>query len=258
MPTVKDFFDRINEFAPFSTIEKWDNCGLQVGSPTLTVTGCVVALDVTNEVIALAQEQGANLIVTHHPVIFRPLSAIRGDDRLNRLITAGIASISAHTNLDRAVDGVNDALFRALGLSEPEPFPNAYSLGWMGVLPQPMTVPELAVYVRGKLHAGAVQYAGMSPESLQIIRKVAVASGASGDDVIAAKDAGVDALITGEAKHSDWIDAVNLEFPMLAAGHHDTEKVVLEPLQRKLASFFPKVPFWTYQEMRLYTLSGIS
>lgn len=250
MPTVEAIYRILDAFAPFATAEGWDNCGLQLGAPDWEVTGCVVALDVTQGALRLAQERGANLIVTHHPIIFRPLRAIPGNDRICRMISRGIASISAHTNLDKAKGGVNDALFAALGLTAPEPFPNGEGVGRIGLLPRELTAPELAAYIKERLDARGVAFTEGGG-----IRRVAIGSGACGDLVTAARDAGADALITGEAKHSDYIDALNLSFPLFAAGHHDTEKVVLEPLRKLLEEHFPTLPCAVYGDFPVRLLA---
>lgn len=233
-PTAGAVLAALERLAPYSQAEAWDNCGLQAGSPAQIVTGCLVALDVTMEAIRQAEVMGANLIVTHHPLIFRPLSAIPGGDRICRLIAGGIASISAHTNLDRAAGGVNDALCAALSLSEPKALDSGMRLG---LLPAEMTLPELAEYVRKRLGAPAVEYLGEGT-----VRRAAVFSGAGGDAWEEAKAASADVLITGEVKHNEWIDAWNHRFPLAAAGHHATEQVVLGPLARYLSSCFPEMP----------------
>lgn len=234
MLIVSDVVSALEQLAPYSLAEEWDNCGLQCGSPDREVTGCLVALDVTLPAIRHAQRMGANLIVTHHPLIFRPLKSISGEDRICRLISAGIASVSAHTNLDRAAGGVNDALFDALGLAGPVKLDSGMRIG---TLPAETSLPELADYVRERLRSPQVEYLGEGR-----VRRAAVFSGAGGDAWEEAKKASADVLITGEAKHNEWIDAWNHGFPMVAAGHHFTEQVVLEPLKRYLSGKFPGMP----------------
>jgi len=249
MPTVQDIYQAVDAFAPYSLAASWDNCGLQVGDPGMTVTGCVIALDVTMEALSLAQRRGANLLLTHHPVIFRPLCAIRGEDRIAWMLSHRMAAVSAHTNLDAAEGGVNDALFAALELCAPEPFPNSEGIGKIGTLPREMSGSELARYLRERLDARQVTYTGG-----ERIRRVAVGSGACGDLAIDARDAGADALITGEVKHSEWVDAVNLGFSLFAAGHHETERVVLPVLRRLLEERFPELPCEVFDGFPLETL----
>ena len=117
MLTIGDVYNAVNTIAPFSLAESWDNTGLLVGSHKTQLRGAVAALDVTDAVIEEAVCAGANLIITHHPVIFSPLKQIDGESLLYRLIALGIAVISAHTNLDIAAGGVNDALAQRLELT---------------------------------------------------------------------------------------------------------------------------------------------
>ena len=117
---VKEILDFLGEKAPFDTCEEWDNVGLLVGSGYLPATRVLVALDVTDGAVEAAKAIGADLIVTHHPVIFRPISRLSADSMPYRLAAAGISVISAHTNLDKAVEGVNDTLAARLGLTDIE------------------------------------------------------------------------------------------------------------------------------------------
>lgn len=122
MPTAKDIYRAIDGFAPFDTAEPWDNSGLLLGNMDAPVGGVLVALDATVPVADEARALGANLIVTHHPVIFDPVRRVDSDSALWRLIASGISVISAHTNLDMAPGGVNDALAQRLGLTDVRPF----------------------------------------------------------------------------------------------------------------------------------------
>lgn len=137
--TVGDFYDTINAFAPFSTARSGDNVGLLVGGREQPVQRALLALDCTGAVLEEAIDLGAQLIVTHHPVIYQPLSALRSDSLPYRAAAAGIAVLSAHTNLDMAAGGVNDALAARLGLQNirplsPDEAPHGYKIA--------VTVPE--------------------------------------------------------------------------------------------------------------------
>lgn len=121
MIKVRDFYDAIDSFAPFSTAESWDNSGLLIGDGELPVARALLVLDLTAPVLEEAVKLGADLIITHHPAIFKPLSQITGGSVIYRAVKAGISVISAHTNLDLAVGGVNDALAARLGLSALRP-----------------------------------------------------------------------------------------------------------------------------------------
>ena len=113
---IQEIVAFLDSRAPFATAEEWDNPGLLVGSGSQPVTGVLVALDATPSALEAARAMGANLLVTHHPVIFSPLRRLAADSLPYRLAAEGIGLIAAHTNLDKAAGGVNDALAACLGL----------------------------------------------------------------------------------------------------------------------------------------------
>lgn len=240
--TVADIYQKLNTLAPFDSAMSWDNCGLQVGSFSTEVTGCLLALDVTNEAVEEAERIGANLIITHHPVIFHPLRSLHAEDIPYRLAQKGISLISAHTNLDLADDGVNRALADRFALSDTISFENEDGLGLIGSLPNTFTPDELALYIKSALSSPHVAYTG----GRNSIRRVAIVSGAGGDYLQAALAAGADALITGEVEHNIWIDSLQTGFPLFSAGHHATEAVILSPLSVYLKQEFPEIPFGVY------------
>ena len=121
--TVQDVYNKIDQAAPFSLAMEFDNPGLLVGDPSEEVNGALVALDVTDEVISEAVSRGANLIVTHHPVIYSPLKRVTSDLLVWKLVRENLSVISAHTNLDIARGGVNDILAEKLALSGVETLP---------------------------------------------------------------------------------------------------------------------------------------
>ena len=116
--TVNDIYSFLNEFAPFDTACDFDNAGLLIGAKDAEVDKCIIALDCTEAVVDEAIQKGAQLIITHHPVIFSGLKSVLADSLVYRLIENNISVISAHTNLDIADGGVNDCLAKALGLKD--------------------------------------------------------------------------------------------------------------------------------------------
>lgn len=244
--THQDIYEALERIAPFSTQLSWDNSGFLIGAKHVPVTSCVVALDVTPEVIAFAKEKGASLIISHHPVIFSPLKAIEEQSVVWQAVCASMSIISAHTNLDLANGGVNDALADALGLSEVRLFENEEQLGRIGRLPHPTTAQEFAEEVKHKLVPnGHVSFcAGTKP-----IETVAVVGGSGGDLIAAAAACGADAYVTGEVRHHEWLIARELGLTMVCAGHAETESVVLRPLARMLADEFETVSFYVYEQL---------
>lgn len=219
MLTVQQVYDIVNELAPFETQVAYDNSGLLVGDPSSAVTGIHFALDVTNRVIDEAIEAGANLIITHHPLMFSPIKRLveTGYEArlLCRLIRANISLISAHTNLDQAPGGVNDALAAAIGLTDV----TGEGFVRVGRLPEAMTAAALAAHVSRSL-GDAVRLMG---DGSAIIRRVGMCSGAGSDEWPAAAAMGAEAFLTGEAKHHFALEAADSGVVILEAGHHATE-----------------------------------
>ena len=219
MLTVQQVYDWINEIAPFETQVGYDNSGLLVGDPNREVTGILFALDVTNRVIDEAVQHGANLIVTHHPLMFSPIKRLVETDYqahlLCRLIRGGISLISAHTNLDQAVGGVNDALAKRIGLSD------VIGEGFLrvGALPKAMSAAELADHI-SKALGDVVRVMG---DPAAMVEKVGMCSGAGSDEWTAAAAMGAQAFLTGEVKHHIALEAADAGMVMLEAGHHATE-----------------------------------
>lgn len=234
--TVQDVYDRINRAADFSLAMEFDNPGLLVGDPAAQVTFALAALDVTDAVIAEAAARGANLIITHHPVIFHPMKRVTADSLVWKLIRKNISVISAHTNLDLAKGGVNDILAQKLVLGDIEPLENGEGLGRTGILPRGMTPPEFAYYVKRMLNADAVRYC----DGGQAIERVAVCGGSGGSLLEAVADSGCQAFVTGDVKHDVMLDAVHRGITLIDAGHFGTETFVVDYLVQLAAEVLGK------------------
>ena len=217
---VRDVLNWIDGLAPFETQDSFDNSGLLVGDPAWEVRGVHVAMDVTSSVLDEAIQNGANLIVTHHPMMFSARKRLVETDSearlLCRIIRHEIALIAAHTNLDQAPGGINDVLARTIGLTNVSG--EAYVR--VGELSAPMTAEAFARQASEAL--GSVVRLMGSPD--REIRRVAVTSGAGSDSCKDALALGVDAFLTGEAKHHHALEAVEGGMVVLEAGHHATEE----------------------------------
>ena len=239
MMTVYDIFEFINGFAPFENAEAWDNSGLLIGNGASEVKTVFVALDVTPAVARQAQARGADLIVSHHPVIFHPMRRISFNCAQTLLLRAGISVISAHTNLDKAPGGVNDILCETLGLPF-EKLPPESANGFLNVC---VCEPRLS----------AADFAALAGRSLDArvsfldigggVSKAAVCAGAGGDFLDEAALYGCDAYLTGEASHHDFLYAAALGITLFAAGHYETEFPAVTALCARLQSAFPDVRF---------------
>ena len=229
MTELKEIYGYLKELAPLELAEDWDNPGLLVdcGRPVGRILTC---LDITGPVVREAQEKGCDLVVSHHPVIFRPLKALQEGHVPCLLLKAGISAICMHTNLDAAPGGVNDTLAQRMGLREVEPF--AEGMGRIGWIDE-MSAHQLAQETARVLHA-RVQWAdGGKP-----IRRLALITGSGGSMPEDAIRAGADALLTGEASHHAALDALAAGVTLVAAGHYATEFPVAQTLATRLGDRF--------------------
>lgn len=343
--TVQNILDYIDTIAPFERSEQWDNSGLLIGDPGQNVTTILLALDVTEEVIFEAEKKGAQLIISHHPIIFQPIKRLMKNSLPALCIQKNLSVLCAHTNLDAAQDGVNDALAGILELTDISPFtveavsnrfvltvytnkdntdqvraaafeagagilglyekcsftvsgegtfmpvPGAHphfgqinreertsengitffcdkkdlnrvlqsirnahayeepvihvgqdytqispGMGRYGFLKSKMTAHEFSCFVKEKLNCGCIRF---SHETM--IGKVGVCGGAGEDLLLTAKKLGCDAFLTGQVKHSTFLEARKAGITILEAGHYETEFVVLKPLRKLIESNFENI-----------------
>lgn len=236
---VSDVFEFLNLQFPTALAEGFDNVGLLVGDSNAQVNGILVCLDCTNTAIEKAIEQGANLIITHHPIIFSPLKNIRENSLVFKLINNGIAVISMHTNLDVADGGVNDCLCNALGFKNAAPLvcSDGYTIKLATI--DECTTEHLAKTVKEKL-GYPVRYTDAGKK----IKTVAVCSGSGGSFLYDAAHT-ADAFITADLKHNIFYDAENLGLSIIDAGHYATEDVVVDPLSDLLKEKFADLKICT-------------
>lgn len=235
---------QIEAAAPPSSALDWDNVGLLVGSPEVTCYGVLVCLEVTPEVADEAARLGANLILAHHPLIFRPLSALRTDRPLGalieRLLEDDLAVYVAHTNLDASPSiGTAAALAEALGMGETRPLlaEGEVSLGAVGNLPHAPRVEPLVEHIRRSLRPARITVVG---ERERQVRSLALMPGSGGDAVEAAAAAGADALLCGDLKHHDALDAIAFGLTVIDATHYATERPVVAKVAAYLRECLPE------------------
>lgn len=243
MPKVIDVLNFLNELAPMHYAMSFDNVGLLVGDSAREVSKILVALDITEKVIAEAKNEGADLIVAHHPVIFEPLKrVVVGDVTANHviaLIENKISAICMHTNLDAARGGVNDALAEMLNISKDaylEPIEDV-GIGIVGCLNEKMSFDEFLSFVSDKLKIEGLRYSKAS----DTVYRVAVGGGSCGNMLNDAKALGADTFITADIKHSQWLEAQEIGVNLIDAGHFSTENVITKPLTEKLSAKFSDV-----------------
>lgn len=231
MATVRDIYNFIDSIAPFNTQEEWDNSGLLVGDENANVIKIIFALDATEDVINQAVKAGANLIITHHPVIFRPISSVNQDSLAYKLIKNDISIICAHTNYDKAANGVNDILCNIVELENIVHIENACLN--VGRLKTEMNSNDFVQFIKSKL-SGTVRYNSVEKS----VKKVAVCSGSGSDYLPLAKELNCDALLSGDGSHHDFLDANEMGISLICAGHFETEIIAIEPLKNIIEKEF--------------------
>ena len=224
--TVSDIEKLVGEIAPFELAEEWDNVGLLFGCWNAEVTRVVVALDLTQKAVDQAKALGAQLIVTHHPIMFSAVKRVTDETREGRLMLdmgrAGISHIAAHTNLDAAKGGVNDTLMRVMGAE------NVRGEGFVraGDVAEGTTFGQLCARAQKKLHA-SVRAFGNADTPVHVL---GCCSGAGGSEIGDALALGADCFITGEMRHHEALDALDKGCCIIEAGHFETENPVCEVL----------------------------
>lgn len=237
--TVGEVYRYIDKTAPFSTQDKFDNSGLLTGSMEATVSKIAVCLDITRKAAEEAAQRGAELIVSHHPLIFHKLSAIEVHNPLNILIKNDISAICAHTNIDIAKGGISDMMLELLDFKGETKVLEAIHKDGSGYgriveLDFAADAPALASACKAAFQCNTVRYY----DSGRVIKTVGVCSGAGGseDNVANAAQKGCDALITGDVKHSGFIEAMNRGITLIDAGHFHTENIICGKLSAELES----------------------
>lgn len=234
MRTVRDFYDFLDEIAPFSSQEDWDNSGLLVGSFEKEVNRVAVALDLNKETLDQAISLEVDLIITHHPVIFKAQKTFLSDSLAYKLAENSISLISTHTPLDAADGGINDILCDLLELTKVEVLSTSMSENLLRVGFTDKTTPEeFARFVSRQLSAN-VRFCDGENE----IETVAVCSGAGADFAKEVAELGIDAFVTGDAKYHEFLDAKEDGLTLIAAGHFETENPAMAILAGKLRGRF--------------------
>lgn len=223
--TVKEFYDHLCDRVPASLSCEWDNDGLMLTPDgEREVRRVLCTLDVTEEAVEYAVEYGFDLIISHHPLLFRPLRALDPDNHIARkamrLLRAGISVISLHTRADAVIDGVNDRLADLLGLSAVSLFGEAGEMiGRVGNLPAPMSLSDFAAHVKAVLGCPVV----LAADAALPVQRVAVCGGDGKDFVSAALSSGADTYLSGRIGYNVMVEAPEMGINLVEAGHYFTE-----------------------------------
>lgn len=240
MVNVKAVSDYINSFAPIETQCSWDNSGILVGDESKEVKKVGVCLDMTEETLVGAINEGVDLVITHHPLIFTPQKNFLKGDKAFELASRGISLISVHTPFDCSDGGVNDVLCGLLEISNAKGLESTEApipMARIGDV-QEMTSVDFARFVAERL--GTVCRVVDCANS---IKKAAVCGGAGMDFLDNAIRAGADAYVTGEMKHHEMLYAKEKGITVIDAGHFQTENPSMTALKNKLENYFSQVKF---------------
>ena len=248
MPTIEAICDLLERVAPPRLAEEWDNVGLLVGDAAGPVERVMTCLTITQQVAAEAIDRGAELIVAHHPLPFRPLKRVTSESVAGRLlldlIGAKIAVYSPHTAFDSASGGINQRLAEGLGLEDVRPLidhEEEGGAGRVGRLQSPVALSELADRVKRFLHVEHLQWVG---DLQRPINTVAVGCGAAGEFLDAAILARCDAMLVGETRYHTCLEAEARGICLILPGHYASERFAVEYLAEVIAGKFPDLEVW--------------
>ncbi|MDI9338372.1 MAG: Nif3-like dinuclear metal center hexameric protein [Alphaproteobacteria bacterium] len=249
---VKDIIEHLNGFAPFLLSEPYDNTGLIVGQVQDECKGIIICLDVTEFVIQEALESHSNVIISHHPIIFKPLAKLCNINHEENMVRLAIKNdlniIAMHTNLDNVIHGVNAYFADRLQLINrkilsPKPHhheflnPENIGAGIVGYLPNPLDAPQFLDFLATSMESNIFKYSAL-PQ--QIIHKIAICGGAGSFLIPVAQQQNAHVFISSEFKHSDYFKSTP-NFGIIDIGHFESEKYTINLLfdffQKKIPIF---------------------
>jgi len=254
MPSIEDFHQFLDSFAPLRLAEPWDNVGLLVGDRGNEVRRLMTCLTITPQTVEEAISGAADLIVTHHPLPFAAVKRLTADttvgSMLLKLIAARVAVYSSHTAFDSAAEGINQRLAAGLGLVEIAslvPHPEGQGAGRRGTLAEPLVLGELAQRLMTFLGLANLQIVGKLSQKIQ---SVAVGCGSAGELLEPARKASCDALVLGEARFHTCLEAEACGVGLLLPGHFASERFAVDALAEILSRQFPVTQIWSSREER--------
>ena len=239
--TLKELYDYLEEKMPLSLREEWDNDGMMCCPDTKAeVKRVLVSLDVTEEIVDYAIDRGFDLIISHHPLIFKPVSSVTDSGNVSRkiikLIESGVSVFSFHSRADKVVGGVNDILCDLLGIFNAESFGEG-ELGRVGEIDEEIALEDFVYRVKQTLGSDMVRYSdGLNP-----VRRVALVGGDGKDFVKSAIDAGADTYLSGRISYNMMVEAAEMGINLVEAGHYFTEQPVTDFFQELLIDFDPEM-----------------
>ena len=238
---VRELYERLSERIPEELSEEWDNDGIMCCPDDLaTVNRALVTLDVTEEIVDYAIDNGFDLILSHHPLVFKPLKAIDPENHISRklvkLIRAGISVLSFHTRADKVKGGVNDCLARLIGLDDIEPFGDD-CLGRIGHLECETSMEEFATRVKSALGIDKL----VVSDAYNPVYTIALVGGDGKGYIDEAIDLGADTYLSGRIGYNVMEEAAEMGINLIEAGHYFTEQHITEFIRELLTSFDPNL-----------------
>lgn len=257
-PTVSDIIKVLDSVAPQALAEAWDNVGLQVGDPERTVKNIWIALDPTYQVVKAACRQKVDLLITHHPLLFKPLQSLNFRTPVGSIIDLAVRHhltiFAAHTNLDSALGGINDILAGRIGLYDLKPLVRAHGcqriendvdplvapdqdvgIGRVGLLESAVDLQTLANEIKNKLK---LRYLKLSGDPALPVKKVAICSGSGGSLLADFFASGAQVFISGDLRYHDARDVEASNLGLIDIGHFASEHLIIGVLAEKLAGIF--------------------
>ena len=238
---VKDIIRMIEDFAPLPNQESWDNSGLCIGSPDAAVTSALMGLDCTPELVDEAVAYGADMIITHHPLIFSGLKKISPDDPVGlaviKAVSAGIAVYAAHTSADKVIAGVSGAMAARLGLKDVrilDPESDGVGLGVTGYLPEPMSAEDAIALVKERFSLRMVRCS--RPVEIPV-EKVALCGGSGGSLIGKAMSSGAQLYVSGDISYHHFFTPDG--FMLADIGHYESEIDIVNILFSLIRKNFP-------------------
>lgn len=238
MTTVKNIYDYINSIAPFDEQEDWDNSGFILGEFRKEVKTVVFSLDGTKNAVEFAKSINADLLLTHHPVIFKGVKKIEKGSAVYELINNDIAVISAHTSYDKAHGGINDTLAEILELENTQRTHDENLI--IGELKQDMSIDDFAQFVSEVLGTSGLRYT----DTEKLIRHVCIGGGACSKYMWQALGK-ADCFVTGDLEYHEMLDLKEAGLASISAGHFETENLPFLKLKERLEQIFTDVQFVT-------------
>ena len=240
---IREVIDALERFAPLPLQDDYDNSGLQVGTTETEVSGVLLCLDVTRQVVDEAMRNGCNLIVSHHPLLFRPLKRLT-DDSIGSIVMdavkAGITIYASHTNLDNVAEGVNMRIARILGITDVKPLdehPDGNGAGIIGTFPQPLSGQELLALIKERFGVACIRHNG---ELGRPVRRMALCGGSGAFLIEKAVAAGADAFMTGEIGYHRFFGYDGV-IKLVETGHYESEQHTVELLKDIIRSNYPSL-----------------